>query len=88
MIAAVWGFVTSPIGKFIAIAAALTLVAAGVTYVLDDTFNKGVTSEKAVITDAVQSDTIKKNENARINKEVINEQISKETPDAVLDRTR
>lgn len=88
MITAVWGFITSPMGKYLAIAAALALVAIGVTAVLDTTFNRGETAGKAAVTTAVQGEALKRDEAARIKKEKINVEISKESPDAVLDRTR
>lgn len=74
---AVLAFFTSPLGKYLAIGLVLLAIAGGVTYVLSSTYNKGATAGETKVIDAVQTDTIKVNEGARVKKEEINEEVTK-----------
>jgi hypothetical protein len=57
-------FFASPLAKYGAIAAGALAIAFGVWWILDGEYDKGEKAGKAVVTDAVKTETIKKTNDA------------------------
>lgn len=75
MIAAALALFAKPAAKYVAVGLAFLALAGIVTYVLSNTFNKGVKSGESTVTIAVESKTIEATEKARKEKEAADEKI-------------
>lgn len=77
-----------PAGKWILRAVVLAAVVAAAIAVLRGEFRKGERAGKAEVVDAVQSETIRQTEKARIEKEKINEGVRRTPFDDRVDELR
>lgn len=81
-------FLAKPAVKYAAIGIAILLLIGGTLYAVNRIYSKGETAGASVVTNAVQTETIKKIEDARQSKEKTDEEVRRTPYDDRVDGLR